>query len=724
MRAPVVLTVVFLSALFAVSGLQSAGYASEFHSNWPVGLERAWAGPEYWANPLQDWRISRGRLECHRSGGDRNVYLITRELAPHRGEFEMSVTLGQLEQDNQELTNGWAGFRIGSRGEFNDYRDSAIRGQGLNAGLTTGGRLFIGDYSLTAGRIQGPLSGIRLRLRVEPAGNHYKVSVRACSKDGKELLRAGREDVHPDWLTGSVALVCSTGDPAETDLSKPRPARQSDSNRDHKGQEHGGNVRFWFRDWSVSGSKVDSHEARAWGPVLFTQHTLSRRVLKLTAHMAPVGNGCRVVGFQVRDPESGRWKPVDEAVIDPLARTAEFRVRGWDDTRDTPYRIVYPLDSAGNEPAAKKKYFTGTVRKDPRDKEEIIVAAFTGNNDFGFPHADIVRNVSFHQPDLLVYTGDQIYERTGGYDVLGGQDVNLAALDYLRRWYMFGWEYRDLLRDIPSVCLPDDHDVFHGNIWGAGGKPARSEGKYSANDRGGYRMPPVWVNMVQRTQTSHMADPYDPAPIGQGISVYYGAMQWGGISFAVIEDRKWKSSPLIQIPEADIVNGWAQNPDYDAATDGDVPGAVLLGQRQLDFLEHWAADWSGGTWMKVVISQTIFANVVTKPPPANSDNDTPRLKIMKPGEYAEGEIPVQDHDSNGWPQTGRNKALDRMRRCFAFHIAGDQHLGSTIQYGIDHWHDAGFALCVPSVANVWPRRWFPPEPGRDRKPGSPRYTGD
>jgi hypothetical protein len=65
-----------------------------------------------------------------------------------------------------------------------------------------------------------------------------------------------------------------------------------------------------------------------------------------------------------------------------------------------------------------------------------------------------------------------------------------------------------------------------------------------------------------------------------------------------------------------------------------------------------------------------------------------------------------------------------MRRGFAVHLAGDQHLASTIQYGIDRWGDAGYALCVPSIANFWPRRWFPPTAGANRQPGSPRYTGD
>ncbi len=230
--------------------------------------------------------------------------------------------------------------------------------------------------------------------------------------------------------------------------------------------------------------------------------------------------------------------------------------------------------------------------------------------------------------------------------------------------------------------------------------------------------------MVDRTQTSHLPDPFDPTPIQQGIGVYYCAMDYAGISFAIIEDRKFKSSPTVAIPEAKIINGWAKNPQFDAAKDSDVPGAVLLGERQLQFLNAWSKDWARNVWMKTVLSQTIFANVATLPEGENGDDIVPKLRIHPPGEYVENDYCVQDMDSNGWPQTGRNKALREMRRCFAFHLAGDQHLGSTIQYGVDDWHDASFAFCVPAIANIWPRRWFPPEQGKNHRSGMPKYTGD
>jgi hypothetical protein len=230
--------------------------------------------------------------------------------------------------------------------------------------------------------------------------------------------------------------------------------------------------------------------------------------------------------------------------------------------------------------------------------------------------------------------------------------------------------------------------------------------------------------MVQRTQTSHMPDPYDPTPVAQGIGVYYAPLLYGGVSFAIVEDRKWKSAPKLTLPKAQIVNGWPQNPDYNAAQHGDVKGAQLLGQRQEAFLNQWAHEWSGGAWMKAVISQTIFANLATLPQEMKSDAGTPKLRIMPPDEYAEDDVPVMDHDSNGWPQTPRKNALRAMRQGLAFHIAGDQHLGSTIQYGIEQWNDGGWAICVPSVANVFPRRWYPPTPGRNPLPHSPRNTGE
>ncbi len=692
--------------------LCGAAAGAEFRSQWAKGVEGPWAGPEYWANPLQDWRVKDGKLECVAAGGDRNVYLLTRELSAAPGDLRMSVKLGRLESDTGPLKDGFAGFRVGIRGAFKDYRDSAVRGYGLNAGLASDGRLFIGRHGDSTTRISPPFQNLELRLSAEPAGDSYRVTLQAFDAAGRQLGEEQRE-APGDWLVGGMALVASSGAIEDS----PPPAERIDDPgfAAKRGTQRGGTVRFWFRDWSVSGAKVTAHEDRAFGPILFSMHTLSRKVLKLTAQMAPVSGGVRL------EAASGAgWRRIGAAAIDPLSRTATFRVPNWDDTRDTRYRVVYGWpDAAGR---AREHTWQGTIRRDPVGKAQIVVAAFTGNNDLGFPHADAIRHVSFFKPDFLAFTGDQIYERVGEYGIQRSP-LETAVLDYLRKWYIFGWEYRELLKDIPSACLPDDHDVYHGNLWGAGGRPAKGEGQ-EGQDSGGYTMPAAFVNAVQRTQSSHLPDPYDPTPVEQGITVYYGPVLYGGVSLAVVEDRKWKSPPKLLVPKGRIVNGWSQDPEYDAARDGDAPGAELLGARQIEFLERWAADWSGGAWMKAVISQTLFANVATLPKGARSDAGTGKLLVARPGEYLEGDEKVADHDSNGWPQGARNRALRAMRRGVALHIAGDQHLGSTVQYGIDEFNDGPWAICVPAVANIFPRRWFPPQPGANRKPGAPRYTGE
>jgi alkaline phosphatase D len=683
--------------------------ASDFHSEWPAAASRPWAGPDYWANPLQDWRIREGRLECHGSGGDRNVFLLTRETSPRPGDLSLSVTLGRLEGDAEPLGEGFVGFRVGIRGAFADYRDSAVRGAGVNAGIAGDGRLFVGTLREDAPRLPSLERPVVLRLRAEPVGTDtYRLTLVAAPEGGAGVS-VTREGVPAEWLPGGVALVSSSGEVRPT----PTPPVMRPGFGERPSAQSGGAFRFWFRDWRVEGSKVDAHSERAFGPVLFTLHTLSRGVLKLTAQLAPLDEPGLAAALEIREGDG--WRSVATAAVDALSRTATFRVAGWDDSRDTPYRVA--LREGG-----KTWTRTGVVRKDPKTKPRLVVAAFTGNNDLGFPHADVVRNVSHFDPDLLVFTGDNIYEPVGDYGIVR-EPLAAAALDYLRKWFLFGWEYGELTRDVPAICLVDDHDVYQGNVWGAGGRHAAPYGVLGES-KGGYTMPAPWVNMVQRTQTSHLPEAVDPTPVEQGIGVYYTSLLYGGLSVAILEDRKWKSSPTVLLPDARIVNGWAGNPAYDPVREGDPPGAQLLGPRQEGFLEEWTADWSGGAWMKAVVSQTLFADVATLPPPADTDEVTPTLRVMKPGEYSEGEHLVADHDSNGWPRTPRDRALRTMRRGLAVHIAGDQHLGSTIHYGVDDWNDAGWALCVPSVANIWPRRFFPPEPGLNHRPGSPRYTGE
>jgi alkaline phosphatase D len=659
---------------------------------------RAWLGPEYWANPLQDWRRSEDRIECHVAGGDRNVFWLVKEIASNAASFTMSVRLGRMGGESQEKQQGWVGFRIGMRGHFADYRDTAIRGLGLQAGIAADGRLFIGKAG--DGPAVSSLDDVELRL--EGQGNRLRLSA------GDKSIES---TVPSEWIGGGVALVCHSGDlpSALPELIEPLQANSGKPN-----QQRGGTMRFWFRDWKLAGSGVVNRAGRAWGPILFAQYTLTRGVLKMTVQLAPVEGDEPPAELRLKGRSALRSK------VEPYSSTAAFRVTGWNATTDVPYELVF-----------QGQRYPGTIRRDPINKDEIVVGALTCQGDFGFPHAQIARSMQALRPDILFFTGDQLYEANGGYGI-ERKPPESARLDYLRKWYMFGWAWRELTRHTPCICLPDDHDVYHGNLWGAGGRAAESPSggdtpqaiQQLGQDSGGYVMPAQWVNMVQKTQSSHLPDSPDASPVDQNISVHYSHLAWGGISFAILEDRKWKSAPKTVIPAARIRNGWPQNPEWDAVRQGDVPGAQLLGERQERFLESWARDWPDDIAMKAVVSATIFCNLATLPKEMTSDAGTPKLPVQPLGGYAENEKPTADHDSNGWPQTPRNRALRSMRSCLAVHVAGDQHLASTVQYGIDDWNDGPYAICTPAISNIFPRRWYPPVSGANQKPGAPRNTGE
>jgi len=709
--------------------------AAEFAGAWPSDMQRVWVGPEYWANRLQDWQINDGRLECVEGTlrkPMRAVQLLTHVLGEHKGKFKMSVRTGPMETGAKFKEQTWSGFLIGVGGKHVDYRLSALchhwpgKDGGLIVAVDGAGKVVFRDNTkwelgavfkvlpastwpvIEASSSEGggfagkEVKDIELRLKVEPGGQGYKLICSAHDfTTGKLISRATLENVDHEQVSGNVALIS------------------------HLSPKQGG-MGYWFRDWKLSGNKVVAYPERANGPILCAQHTLSKGVLKMAVQMPPLGKrDKRHAELQIRRSPDESWRPVAGSMLFQPSYTFHFTVKNWDSSKAGQYRVLYKLRCADG--TLKPCYWEGTIRAEPVDRDTLVVAGFTGNKNYTrsklqwnsnaiwFPPTELVKAVAWHKPDFLFFSGDQIYEG----DLTGAQasPLDKAILDYLDKWYRWCWAYRDLARDIPCICIPDDHDVYHGNIWGAGGR------KCKHIDEGGYRMDPVFVNMVQRTQTSHLPDPVDPRKVEQGIRVYFTDVSYGGISFAVIEDRKFKSSPKVMVPVAKMSNGWPQNPDFDAPSQADVPGAVLLGDRQLKFLHDWSEDWSGGVEMKVVLSQTIFANVATVPEKFESDRGMPGIPPVAADVIPDGYILAVDADSNGWPQTGRNKALREMRRGFAFHLAGDQHLGSTVQYGVDDWGDAAFAFCVPAIGNTWPRRWYPPMPGEDRKPGERAYTG-
>ena len=411
--------------------------------------------------------------------------------------------------------------------------------------------------------------------------------------------------------------------------------------------------------------------------VAFALYTQQDGVLKLTAQLYPLKPG-EPRGTRIEFQRNGRWVEAAQAPVLYPGWSSHFRIEKWDASKDVAYRVRH----------GDKAEFTGVIRRDPIDKDVIVIANMSCNSSRTTgQRPEILENLRSQNPDLLFFAGDQTYRHT----------------EHTAGWIEFGLQFRDVMRDRPTITIPDDHDVGHPNLWGQNG--ARST--LSGNADGGYLYPVGYVNLVQRQQTWHLPDPVDPMPVDRGISVYFTRLRVGGIDFAILEDRKFKSGPAGKIPKMGPRPDHINDTSYDPKSI-DLPGLQLLGSRQLRFLESWSEDWSGAS-MKAVLSQTAFCGAVHMHGKRNE-----RL--------------LADLDCNGWPQAGRNEALRALRRVQAVHLCGDQHLAVVVKHGIEDFGDGPYAFTSPALVNTIYGRWWHPldeKPGPNPVANSPLpWTGD
>jgi len=391
--------------------------------------------------------------------------------------------------------------------------------------------------------------------------------------------------------------------------------------------------------------------------ICFGIYTTQNKVMKMSAQLFPLyPKETRMVRLEFK--VNGKWKQIAKSKVNDIGWSALFRIENWDESKDVAYRLRH----------GKKAFYEGLIRKQPKDKNEIVVASLNcnSNKDRGL-REEYTRNVNHFDPDLVFFAGDQSYDHA----------------EHTAAWLLFGLQFRELFRNRPCITIPDDHDVGQYNLWGENGKISTS----MAGDDGGYFNHHEYVKMVERCQTAHLPDAYDPTPILQGIGVYYTSMIVGGIDFAIVEDRKFKTGPAGRIPQQGPRPDHILNPAYDPKSI-DLPGLELLGARQIKFLKEWGKKQEGVA-MKVVLSQTGFTGSAHRH--GTFEN------------YLHADL-----DCNGWPQTGRNEALRVMRTAGAVHLAGDQHLATLVQHGIDKYGDGPFAFIAPAIVNTVYKRWWHP----------------
>lgn len=645
----------------------------------PAGTDDIWLGPDFWANRLQDWGLRSGRITCvatdttNRRG--RTASVLTRSLTGDR--FNLQIRMGTEVQGT-----GFSGFLIGTGEAGTDYRRAALVGaaSGAAGGLFcvygSDGRVVFREHTddldqFTYAEIPATTTG--------PAPRRFKDEQVELSLDGRRTpggtLTLTLKAVHATtkavlsqaMLTGRSAASVAGGFALVSS---------------------GSTATYWFRNLRTGGAGEKLNPERGLGPIVGSLFSVANGTLKMTAQVMPMllqPNDS--VSLQLANG-SGGWTTRASAPVGP-GFAAALRATKWDGTAAQPYRLLHSRGGTfeGTIPAepsnarmtiatlsctkATHRAIDTATRYTPLVPGEQALGLYTSKNVY-FPFERLISGMNAQTPDLLLAMGDQYYEHNPTQ-----KDVSTAPeLDFLYKYLLWLWSFRDITRNTPCLVLVDDHDVFQGNLFGEGGKPLQAGGTVN---QGGYLNDPEFINTVQRVQCGHNPDPVDPAPVAQGIKVYFTRFTYGGVRFALLEDRKFKSGgdglddAGNPIPEADL---------------------QLLGPRQEAMLADLAAEGSGPP--TVVVSQTMYACVQTS-------TSGRKLAVRDPA---------------GWPPMARARALASMAAAGAVLLSGDTHLPALVRHV-----DGPIQFSGPAGAATFVR-WFEPLASLLSNPGPAPYTGD
>lgn len=653
--------------------------------------ERRWLGTGFWGNRLQDWSIRQGKLVCTsaRLRMPKTMHSLQWRSTGANGELQLKTRLTLPKGSN----NGFAGLLIGAGQSYLDWQAAALisgtpgTGGGLMATIDFGGNhaLRIRDNNdnspqLTIAPVFRDLKIIQpaqrpkgspelvLNLEVIPTGTqHSTVRLSSWNKTETRLLSAVElTGVPREQLQGNIALVANGG-------------------------KLGAEV--IFEDWWVGGEGMEQHPERGFGPIAGTLYAHSAGKLKVALQLVPQGiHGQKIpqgliVNIEKKDT-SGNWK----TVASPIAVSSDdyhtlFTVNDWDGHQTASLRACFK-DLDGTlyhypftvipEPAAGEQVDIGTfscfgtmslyaqrpLAAPARD--EVLIGRWTKANVY-YPFAETVTRAQQQDADIFFFTGDQYYENR---PTAPDSDPNPLE-DYFYKFLLWHWAFQGITANYPSILQTDDHDVFHGDIFGED-----KIGNTQTDQHGGYHRSLEFVNMVHKTMTSQNPDTLEPtASPRSGLTNYYTSFEYGDVSFFVLEDRKFKKGAKSE--------------------DADYP-ETYLGERQLQHLRNWC-ETPMPDKRKVLISQTIYAAMSLD---------------------AKGNLPY-DWDVNALYVDERNEIVRMLGEAKAVILSGDQHLSTFSRLGYASHNDktkpiedaeyfnGPYQFVAPPGGNVfW--RWFWP----------------
>tara|TARA_B100000674_G_scaffold107486_1_gene78969 strand:- start:5257 stop:7635 length:2379 start_codon:yes stop_codon:yes gene_type:complete len=682
------------------------------HYDWDSIDNQPWLGYNFWCNSFLDWKVENNKAKAFPFFSKRRTAHITsHSIINSKGKLSLSSKIKLYDKVRNDSIAIY-GFLIGAgdtslTSKTNNFIFNTLSpGKCHLFGIKADGKLQLINY-----QIDSVLFEVKINetLKKELFTEGIIIEIEYNTNSATTLKIYGSENqeiklpINYDIPIGNIALFYNSKTPYTTNAS--------------------------FDDIHIEGIKQSfiNNETSRIGPILSTFYTNTRDSLFFTAQLMPF------VPKRKDEITFGFIEGSDEikyvGQFDSSCYQLRFRIPLPKNFKSKKYVVRSSVPLSENP---HRKVFWGTVHSKPQNKRPKLMAlncnGFTFFHSGGieyknvfYPYRKIKEGYEIQKPDVVAFLGDQIYESRPEMAIY---KEPFCRLDYLYKWSIWCYAFRDLTQDQPTIIMTDDHDVFQGNIWGNSGAPAKTSsiekipsyyGKKNYDtwqqDNGGYFMGKDFVNMVTRCQTSHLPYPKQKK-LDNGIINYYTDYKYGNLNFAILEDKKFKSPPSQN--KFKVYNGFAIEKNI-TAEDYHNDEFTLLGKKQLNFLKTWSGQLKKKKEFRIILTQSAYASLTTVQIDYTPLKDRPATKDSGPQKVS------PDMDTNGWPKTGRDKALEALQDSSILFISGDQHMGAVIDV-FDSSNTNYTFYSVPAIANTWPRMWWPDDDGSNNNYPLGKYT--
>jgi len=665
--------------------------------NWDEIPNQKWLGYNFWCNTILDWKIEDNKVIAHPFiSRNRTAHITSHSIEDSIGYLKIQVDIQIFSKTDSQAEFG---FLVGAGGSDLDSKTNNFVYNTLSPRhahkiiISKEGYAELRDYSNDTLIQQMAITPSSLKhfndTNGATIGIEYKNDslVRLFVKSEDQLQQSDFFKFQKKIPTGNIALFYNSKSSFRANAS--------------------------FDNFKVNGDVFSTHFSTSMvDPILASFYTNTSDSLFVCAQLMP---------FKLIDSDSIILILADSVNSYLLKFTGKYDSTNYQLNFRIPLtvnaeRFTYSIRYSGNQ----SKFIhpkSGTIRKSPIHNEAKIMAlncnGFTffhsGGIDYKnllYPYRQIKKGYKIQQPDVLTFLGDQIYESRPEAAI---RKHPFCLDDYLYKWSIWCYSFREIMLNQPTIIMTDDHDVYQGNIWGNGGIKAKKSPLtkipkyYTANnydtwqqDNGGYFMGVDFVNMVTKSQTSHLPYPNNPV-LKNGMINYYTSYQYGNLDFLILEDRKFKSAPSQN--DFQVYNGFAIE-DSISYNKYHNDSFKLLGKKQLEFLDKWVNQPIQKNESKIILTQSAYVSLTSIPLDYNPLKDRPAKKDSTPQKVS------PDMDTNGWPKVGRDRALNTIGDHPVLFISGDQHIGAVIEVFDSSQNSIPF-YSVPAIANTWPRIWWP-----------------